>query len=280
MRLIAVIMLVTCCAMATPPQAFNQMWRATQGAASYDPSTDSSVRSYFNASEFVGYTNGQLIAQWTDLSTNSRNATQSVATNKPFYADGWLNFTNSATSGRWLLWNSGNLMTNGHTLMMLLSHDYSLAATGLNHYVTIRVSASNSVAAIALNGNISSTWVFEHFAFFGQESGGGIAGVGYTNSTANIISGGSAVWSYIGETPQSGGYVSNLFVRYNNAAPPSPLARQNPGIASANRAPLKYQRIGGQYNGPTTYKIKVWILYDRQLTDDEQTTAYDWMLTQ
>jgi hypothetical protein len=244
----------------------------------YNPALDPRARSYFNASEFSGYTNGQLIAQWTDLSTNGRNAVQSVDTNKPFFDGGWLNFSNGAASGRWLLWDSGDQMTNGHTLFALLSHDYALAQTGLNHFVTIRVSASNNIGAITLNGNASVIWANEHFTFFGQESGGALSGVAYTSTTANIISAGSAVWTFLAEPPQSG-HVTNLFVRYNNAEPPSPLGKQQPAIGSA-RTPQKYQRIGGQHNVPTTYKIKIWLLFDQYLNDDDQTQVYNWMSTQ
>jgi len=250
------------------------------GTTTYNPALDPRTRSYFNASEFSGYTNGQLIAQWTDLSTNGRNAVQSVDTNKPVYADGWLNFDNGA-GGRWLLWDSGEQMTNGHTLFVKIDTPYALADTGLVNYLTLRVVASNNIGFISLNGNVSTVWLREHFVFAGQDSVLNNSGVAYTSTTANIISAGSAVWTFIAEPPEPAplAFVTNLFVRYNNAAPPSPLGREQPAVASA-RTPQKYQRIGGRADLRSNYKLKVWLLFDQYLNDDDQTQVYNWMNTQ
>jgi hypothetical protein len=166
------------------------------------------------------------------------------------------------------------VMTNDHTLFVLLDTPMALASTGLVNYLSIRVSTSNNTAVIAINGNATASFANEHFTWFGQESGGALAGVAYGSLTPDIISAGSRVWTFAQTAP------TNIFIRLNNAEVTNSLTITMSAGVSAARQIHRYQRIGSRADLRSNYKLKVWLLFDQYLNDDDQTQVYNWMSTQ
>jgi len=102
MRLIAVIMLLAGCAMAAPPQAFLNMWRAAKSADAVDPLT-LGVYLWWDSSQMT-YTNEQTVSsqvqEFSAVNWSTNTGVHSVtAADRPKYIDGRLTWVRQGFYG-------------------------------------------------------------------------------------------------------------------------------------------------------------------------------------